>query len=66
VTEWQDDCSEAELDQATVNREAKTMEVKLNKYNVMPLGDVTAKHDNGTFRILMCQMEGCSGKEVRE
>jgi hypothetical protein len=38
VMKWQDVQGEAELDQATINREVKTMEAKLNKYNVPALG----------------------------
>jgi hypothetical protein len=57
---------EAELDQATIDREVKTMEAKLNKYNVATLGEIPTQCNNGAFRILVCQMGGCSGKEVRE
>jgi len=39
VTEWQDEHGEADLDQATINREVKTIEEKLNKYNVPMLGE---------------------------
>ena len=66
VTEWQDERGEAELDQATINREVKTMEEKLNKYNVPTLGEVPTQRDDGSFRILVCQMGGCSGKEIRK
>ncbi len=34
VTEWQDVRGEADLDQATIDREVKTTEEKLNKYNM--------------------------------
>ena len=57
---------EAELDQTMINREVKTMETKLNKYNVPTLGEMPTQSDDGAFRILVCQMGGCSGKEVRE
>ena len=40
VTEWKDAREEAELNQATIDREVKTMEEKLNKYNVATLGDI--------------------------
>ena len=66
VTEWQDERGEEDLDQATIDREVKTMEEKLNKYNVPPLGEVPTQREDGSFRILVCQMGGCSGKEVRE
>ncbi len=41
VMEWQDVQGKAELDQATINREVKTMEAKLDKYNVATLGKNT-------------------------
>ena len=66
VTEWQDERGEEDLDQATIDREVKTMEEKLNKYNVPPLGEVPTQREDGSFRILVCQMGGCSGREVRE
>jgi hypothetical protein len=40
VTEWQDERGEEDLGQATIDREVKTMEEKLNKYNVPTLGAV--------------------------
>ena len=43
------------------------MEEKLNKYyNVSTLGKVTTQQEDRSFWILVCQMGGCSGKEVRE
>jgi hypothetical protein len=42
------------------------MEEKLNKYNVPTLGEVPTQREDGSFRILVCQISGCSGKEVRE
>ncbi len=66
IMEWQDVQGKTELDQATINREVKTMEAKLNKYNVATLGEIPTQRNNGAFRILVCQMDGCLGKEVRE
>ena len=66
VTEWKDACKEAELNQATIDREVKTMEEKLNKYNVATLGDILTHWEDGSFRILVCLMGGCAGKEVRD
>ncbi len=54
VTEWQDERGESELDQATIDREVKTMEEKLNKYNVPTLGDAPTQREDGTLRILVC------------
>ena len=66
VAEWQDVRGEAELDQATIDREVQTMEAKLKKYNVPVLGDISTQRKDGAFRILVCQMGGCSGREIRE
>ncbi len=58
VTEWRDEQSEEDLAQATIDREVKTMEEKLSKYNVSQLGDIPIKREDGSFRILVCQIEG--------
>jgi hypothetical protein len=54
VMEWQDVQWEAELDQATIDREVKSMKAKLNKYNVATLGEIPTQRNNGAFRILVC------------
>jgi hypothetical protein len=66
VAEWQDVRGEAELDQVTTDREVQTMEAKLKKYNVPVLGNIPTQRKDGAFRILVCQMGGCSGREIRE
>ncbi len=66
VMERKDVRGEVELNQATIDREVKTMEAKLNKYNVQALGEIPTQRNDGAFRILVCQMGGCSGNEVRE
>jgi hypothetical protein len=42
------------------------MGAKLNKYNVPALGDIPTQREDGAFRILVCQMGGCLGKEIKE
>ncbi len=42
------------------------MEAKLEKYNVDQLGEITIEGEDRTMRIMVCQMGGCAGKEVRE
>ncbi len=42
------------------------MESKLKKYNITQLGAIPIKQEDGTMRILVCRMGGCTGKEVRE
>jgi hypothetical protein len=66
VMEWQDVQGKVELNHATIDREVKTMEAKLNTYNMATLGEIPTQHNNWAFRIQVCQMGGCLGKEVRE
>ncbi len=53
-TEWQDERGEEDLDQITIDREVKTMEEKLNKYNVPPLGEVPTQQE-GYYQHYMPQ-----------
>ena len=46
VSEWQDEQCEADLNQATINREVKTVEEKLKKYNVAALGEVPPQRED--------------------
>ncbi len=36
------------------------------KYNVEQLGEIPITREDGTMRILVCQMGGCTGKEVQQ
>jgi hypothetical protein len=64
VKEWYDRRSEGELNKAVVDWEMKSMETKLKKYNVTQLGEIPIKSKDGTIQIIVCQMGGCTGKEV--
>ena len=66
VKDWHDQRREGDLNQAVVDREMKTMEAKLAKYNVDQLREIPIKREDGTMRIMVCQMGGYAGKEVRE
>jgi hypothetical protein len=66
VKDWHNQRREGDLNQAVVDREMKTMEAKLAKYNVDQLGEIPIEREGGTMRIMVCQMGGCTGKEVRE
>ena len=66
VKEWHDVRTEAELNSETVEMEMRAMAEKLRKYNVERLGDLPSERDDGTMRILVCQMGGCASKETRE
>ena len=39
-----------ELNQATIDREVKTMEAKLNTYNMASLGEIPTQRDDGAFK----------------
>jgi hypothetical protein len=68
VKDWHDQRREGDLNQAVVDREMKTMGAKLAKYkyNVDQLGGIPNEREERTMRIMVCQMGGCMGKEVRE
>jgi hypothetical protein len=66
VKDLHDQRREGDLNQAVVDREMKTMEAKLAKYNVDQQGEIPIEREDGTMRIMVCQMGGCAGKEVRE
>jgi hypothetical protein len=66
VKDWHDQRREGDLNQPVVDREMKTMEAKLAKYNVDQLGEIPIEREDRTMRITVCQMGGCAGKEVIE
>jgi hypothetical protein len=66
VKEWHDNRMEAELNHKTVEMEMKAMEKKLTKYNVERLGELPIEQEDGTMRVLICQMGGCASRETRE
>jgi hypothetical protein len=42
------------------------MQKKIHHYNVEQLGSIPTKREDGTMRILVCQMGGCASVETRE
>ncbi len=56
VKEWHDKRTEAELNHKTAEMEMKAMEKKLSKYNVERLGELPTEREDGTMRVLVCQM----------
>ncbi len=66
LKDWHDRRTEGDLNQAAADREMKAIEAKLAKYNVDWLGEIPLERADGTMRIMVCQMGGCTGKEVRE
>jgi hypothetical protein len=56
VKEWYNRRTEGELNKAVVDREMKSIESKLKKYNVTQLGAIPIKQEDRSMRILVCQM----------
>jgi hypothetical protein len=56
---------ENELEHGTAEREIEAMRNKIQQYNVMQLGDIPTEREDGTMRILLCQMRGCASTETR-
>jgi hypothetical protein len=59
VKDWHDRRLEGDLRLETVEMETKLMEKKLRRYNVEQLGEMPLEQEDGTMRILVCQMGGC-------
>ncbi len=66
VKDWHDRRAEEDLQQETIEMETKAMENKLRRYNVKQLGEIPVDQEDGTMRILVCQMGGCASREARE
>ncbi len=66
VKDWHNRCSEGDLQQGTIEMETKSMEKKLRRYNVEQLGEMPLEREDGTMRIVVCQMGGCVSAEARE
>jgi hypothetical protein len=66
IQEWYDRRMEGDLNKAVINQEMRAMEANLTKYNIEQLGEIPIKREDGTMQILVCQMGGYVGKEVRQ
>ncbi len=42
------------------------MQKKIERYNITQLGDLPMEREDGTMRILVCQMGGCASVKTRE
>jgi hypothetical protein len=61
------DCQrESELELGLAEQEMEAMQKKIERYNVSQLGDIPMEWEDGTMRILVCQMEGCASVKTRE
>jgi hypothetical protein len=66
VMEWHNRRTEEELNHISVEMEMKAMEKKLTKYNVERLGGMPMEREDGTIRVLVSQMGGCTSMETWE
>ena len=48
------------------SRPAKTMEKSIQAMNVTQLGHLPEERNEGSMRVLVCQLGGCASKEKRE
>jgi hypothetical protein len=44
----------------------EAMQKKIKQYNVAQLGELPQEREDGTMRILVCQIGGCTSAETRE
>jgi hypothetical protein len=66
VKKIHDRWEESELELGTRDREMAAMQKKIERYKVAQLGDLPQDREDGTMRILICQMGGCANTETRE
>ena len=66
VQEIHDSREESKLEPEMREREMAAMQKKIERYNVAQLGDLPQEQEDGTMRILVCQMGGCASLETRE
>ena len=57
---------ESNLELGTREREMEAVQKKIKQYNVAQLGELPQEREDGTMRILVCQMGGCASAKTRE
>ncbi len=66
VQEIHDRQGESNLEPGTRQREMEAIQKKIKQYNVAQLGELPQEREEGTMRILVCQMGGCASAKTRE
>jgi hypothetical protein len=66
VKDWHDRRLEGDLRLKTIEIKTKSMEKRLRKYDMKQIGEMPLEQEDGTMRILVCQMGGCASMEARE
>jgi hypothetical protein len=65
VQELHDRRQESKLEQGMAEREMDAMQKKIQCYNVGQLESIPTEREDGTMRILVCQMGGCASVKTR-
>jgi hypothetical protein len=65
VQELHNHQQESKLEHGTAEREIGAMQKKIQCYKVEQLGSIPTEREDGTMRILVCQMGGCTSVETR-
>ena len=66
VDKWKDEREEEELDPKIIEKEVERLKKKFQQYNVPWVGHIPEGREDGNCRIMYCQLNSCSGKEIRE
>jgi hypothetical protein len=66
VKEFHNCQTKGKLQQGIAETEMRAMKKKIQHYNVEQLGEVPTEREDGTMKIIVCQMQGCVSPETRE
>ena len=64
--ELEEDRNEKALDSVTIENEIRRFAERIEKYNTEPVGSMTETRQDGTFRIMFCQLNGAATKAIRD
>ena len=64
--ELEEDRNEKALDSVTIENEIRRFAERMEKYNTEPVGSMTETRQDGTFRIMFCQLNGAATKAIRD
>ena len=66
VENMRDDRNEKALDSVAIENEIRRLSERIDKYNTEPVGSMTEARQDGTLRIMFCQMNGAATKAIRD
>ena len=64
VKHWEDNSIEEDLDPQVIQKKIKKLERKFMKFNVSLLGSLPEEKEDGTCRVVYCQFNNYSSREV--